>query len=78
MDESSKKVFINVIKSDNEKLQEEFQTIKESAVKKLTDILNESTESEFKTTISETIEKIKVEEFSQISFVRLSSLEKNL
>ena len=78
MDENSKKVFMNIVKSDSEQLQEEFKTIKENTVQKLTTLMNEESENDLKLKISETIEKIKIEEFNQMNYLKLVSLEKNL
>lgn len=78
MDESSKKIFMNIVKSDSDQLQEEFKTIKENTVQKLTTLMNEESENDLKLKISETIEKIKIEEFNQMNYLKLVSLEKNL
>ena len=76
MDESTKKDFFKVIKSDQNDLEKEFGTIKESAINKLQTILEGENEFELKTKISETIDRLKNEEFNQMNLVRISSLEK--
>lgn len=78
MDESTKKDFFKVIKSDQNDLEKEFGTIKESAINKLQIILEGENEFELKTKISETIDRLKNEEFNQMNFVRISSLEKSI
>lgn len=78
MDESTKKDFFKVIKSDQNDLEKEFGTIKESAINKLQTILEGENEFELKTKISETIDRLKNEEFNQMNFVRISSLEKSI
>jgi len=78
MDESTKKDFFKVIKSDQKDLEKEFGTIKESAINKLQTILEGENEFELKTKISETIDRLKNEEFNQMNFVRISSLEKSI
>lgn len=78
MDETTKKDFFKIIKSDQNDLEKEFTTIKESAINKLQTILEGENEFELKTKISETIDRLKNEEFNQMNFVRISSLEKSI
>ena len=49
-----------------------------STITKLQTILKGESEVELKTKISETINKIKGEEFNQMNYVRISSLEKSI
>lgn len=78
MDESSKKDFLRVVASDPKSLEDEFTKIRESAISKLQTLLNSENEFEIKTKISETIDRLKNEEFNQMNFVRLSSLDKSI
>lgn len=78
MDESTKKLFLDVVKSDNVQLKEQFESLKENTLTKLNSILESETESEIKSKLNETIQKIKGEEFSQMNYVKLVSLENNL
>ena len=78
MDESAKKDFLKVVKGNQVQLEQEFSTIKESAIKKLETLLEGEDEFEIKTKISETIDRLKTEEFNQMNFIRLSSLEKSI
>lgn len=78
MDESAKKDFLKVVKGNQTQLEEEFSTIKESAIKKLETLMEGENEFEIKTKISETIDRLKTEEFNQMNFIRLSSLEKSI
>lgn len=78
MDEDSKKVFLNVVKSENKDLENQYSNLKESAIKKLKSILTEESEQDLKSKIQETIEKIEGQDFNQINYVKLISLEKNL
>jgi len=78
MDESTKKDFFRILKSDEKELQSDFTKIKESAISKLENILTSESENDLKTKITETIEKLKNEEFSQMNYIRLSSLEKSI
>lgn len=78
MDDDSKKVFMNVVKSDDKNLKEDYQNLKESTIDKLKTILTNESEEELKSKIQETIEKIKTQDFNQMNYVKLVSLEKNL
>jgi polyhydroxyalkanoate synthesis regulator phasin len=78
MDENTKKDFLKVVKGNPKDLETEFTTIKESAITKLQTILEGESEFELKTKISETIDKILGEEFNQMNYVRISSLEKSI
>ena len=78
MDEDSKKTFMDIIKSDTSKLQENFSQLKEKTLGKLSEILNKEAEKEIVEKLNETIEKLKTEEFNQINYVKLLNLEKSL
>lgn len=78
MDDDSKKVFMNVVKTDSKNLKEDYQNLKESTIDKLKTILTNESEQELKSKIQETIEKIQSQDFNQMNYVKLVSLEKNL
>lgn len=78
MDDDSKKVFMNVVKTDSKNLKEDYQNLKESTIDKLKTILTNESEHELKSKIQETIEKIQSQDFNQMNYVKLVSLEKNL
>lgn len=78
MDSDSKKIFMSVIKNDKSNLEKEYSSLKETTLKKLTTILSEEKEMDLKSKISETIEKLKTEEFTQINYVKLISLDNGL
>lgn len=78
MDESTKKDFLNIVKGDQKELETEFTKIRESAITKLQTLLTSEEEFEVKTKISETIDRLKKEEFNQMNFVKISSLEKSI
>jgi hypothetical protein len=78
MDEDSKKVFMYVVKTDSKNLKEDYQNLKESTIDKLKTILTNESEQELKSKIQETIEKIQTQDFNQMNYVKLVSLEKNL
>lgn len=78
MDESTKKEFFKVLKSDQKDLEKEFSSLKENTIKKLETLLENQEEFELKTKISETIDRLKLEEFNQMNFLKISSLEKSI
>jgi len=78
MDDKSKKTFFEIVKKDNGKLQEEFNSLKEKTLLQLGSLMEKENESELKNKISETIERIKIEECNQINFVKLLSLTETL
>lgn len=78
MDSGTKKLFLEVIKSEKESLEKQYLSLKETTITKLNNLLSEQDESEMKTKISETIEKLHKENFSQINYVKLISLENGL
>lgn len=74
LDETTKKEIFKLISEDSKKLETEFQTLKESAMSKLTKILENENESEMKDKITETIDRIKSEKFDQVNFMKMKSL----
>jgi hypothetical protein len=78
LDESSKKEFLQIISEDTKTLETKFETIRESAIKKLQTILDKEQEFELKTKLSETIDKLKIEKFDQMNFIRLKNLEESI
>jgi len=78
MDSGTKKLFLEVIKSEKDTLEKQYLSLKETTIEKLNNLLSEQDESEMKTKISETIEKLHKENFSQINYVKLISLENGL
>jgi len=78
MDSESKKLFIDVIKGDKDNMEKDYSTLKEGTIDKLKTLFTESEEGEIKSKISETIEKLQKEEFTQINYVKLISLKNGL
>jgi hypothetical protein len=78
LDENSKKEFLQLISEDTKSLETKFETIRESAIKKLQTILEKEEEFELKTKLSETIDKLKIEKFDQLNFIRLKNLEESI
>lgn len=78
MDENSKKEFFQIVSEDNRNLENRFEELKTSAILKLQSILENENESEVKTKIGETIDKLKGEKFDQLNFLKLKNLEGSL
>jgi hypothetical protein len=74
LDESSKKEFLEIIKEDSKSLEVKFETLKESAISKLSPILDSENDSDTKSKIEDTIRKIKEDKFDQINYLKLKSL----
>lgn len=75
LDENSKKEFFQIISEDTKSLEKRFEIMKESTITKLQVILDKEDEADLKNKISETIDRIKKEQFDQISFLKLKNLE---
>jgi hypothetical protein len=78
LDENSKKEFFQLISEDTKTLENKFETLKETTITKLNNMLENETEIEIKTKLSETIDKLKNEKFDQISFLKLKNLEESI
>lgn len=78
LDENSKKEFIQIVSEDTKVLENKFETIRESAISKLNSILEKEEAQEMKIRISETIDKIKLEKFDQLNFLKLKNLEESI
>lgn len=78
LDENSKKEFFQIISEDTKSLESKFELLKENTITKLQGILDKENEEELKTKISETIDRIKKEQFDQISFLKLKNLENSI
>jgi hypothetical protein len=78
LDDSSKKEFIQLMSEDTKTLEGKFETIRESAITKLNTLLEKEEEFELKTKLSETIDRLKVEKFDQLNFLKLKTLEESI
>jgi transcriptional regulator of acetoin/glycerol metabolism len=78
LDENSKKEFFQLISEDSKVLETKFEEMKVDAITKLTTILESSQETDVKSTVSETINKIKGEKFDQLNFLRIKNLVKSI
>jgi hypothetical protein len=78
LDENSKKQFFQIVSEDVKTLETKFETIKESAISKLTALQNSEDSQDIKTKILETIDKVKSEKFDQLNFLKLKNLEESI
>jgi hypothetical protein len=78
LDESTKKEFIQLMSEDTSLLKEKFETLKESTISKLNELLDNEEQFEVKTKLFETINRLKVEKFDQLNFLKLKTLEKSI
>ena len=78
LDESTKKEFLSLMNEDTSVLKEKFETLRETTINKLGVILENEKEFEMKTKLSETIYRLKVENFNQLNFLKLKNLEESI
>lgn len=78
LDETTRKEVFHILASKSDDLEMEYTNLKESTISKLNSLYEEQSESDMKTRISETIEKIQSENFDQVNYVRLKQLEESL
>jgi hypothetical protein len=78
LDESSRKEIFHILAKNNSDLEKEFSDLKESAVNKLKVLSSKEDDMDLKSKITETIGKIEIEKFDQISYVRLKKLEESI
>jgi translation initiation factor 2 gamma subunit (eIF-2gamma) len=78
LDENTKKEFFQIVSEDTSVLETKFETIRESAISKLKGILDKEEAQDMKSRISETIDKIKIEKFDQLNFLKLKNLEESI
>jgi hypothetical protein len=78
LDEVSKKEFFQIVSEDTKVLETKFETIRESAISKLIVLQDKEDSQDIKEKISETINKIKIEKFDQLNFLKLKNLEESI
>lgn len=78
LDENSKKEFFELIKEDTKTLEDKFDTLKKTAIEKLSPMVDKESDEATKGKIHETIEKIKQDSFDQINYLRLKHLVESL
>lgn len=78
LDEQSKKEFFKLISEDTKILQEQYINLKKDTINKLYCILTEEKDQTLKQKLSETIEKIEIEKFDPISYLKLKNLSESI
>jgi hypothetical protein len=78
LDESAKKEFIQLMSEDVSSLKNKFETLRENTIVKLSNILESEQDFEVQTKLSETIDRLKIEEFNQLNFFKLKNLEESI
>lgn len=78
LDEVSKKEFFQIVSEDTKVLETKFETIRESAISKLTLLQDKEDSKDIKEKILETIDKLKIEKFDQLNFLKLKNLEESI
>lgn len=78
LNESEKKELVEFLKSDDEKLKSEFNTLRESVLSKLNTMKEQSEDSQITNRINETLEKVSNEKYDKLTFFKLKNLNENL
>jgi len=78
LNETDKKELIKLISEDSKNSENNYNTVKESTLVKLTNIIGSESDTDIISKISETIEKLKNEKFTLINYVRLKNLEESI
>jgi hypothetical protein len=76
--ESEKSEVLKVLKEDDQKLEIEFNVIKESVIDRLTVLMEEENSEDVKNTITETINRVKSENYDKITYIKLKQLNRNI
>jgi len=77
LSESDKKIFITLMKEDDNKLNKEFDVIKSDLIQKL-ETLKTNSDIETSNRIEESIEKIKSEKYDKLNYFKLKNLKENI
>jgi len=78
LDESTKKEFLVIIKEDTKSLKIKFETLKKDATIKLNGLIENEIDSDVKSKITETVERINNEKFDQVAYLKLKQLVESL
>lgn len=78
LDESARKEVFHILANKPEDLEKEFIDLKESTITKLQGLIETQTEDEMVSKLNETIEKIKLESFDQINYIKLKDLQSSI
>lgn len=78
LDENTKKEFFKLISEDTSTLESKFDELKETTISKLNSLLEKESETEIKSKLTETIDRLKLEKFDQLNFLKLKTLEESI
>jgi len=78
LDESTKKEFLEIIKEDTKSLKIKFESLKKDATIKLNGLIENESDSNVKSKITETVERINNEKFDQVAYLKLKQLVESL
>jgi hypothetical protein len=78
LDESSKKEFMEIIKEDTKSLKIKFESLKKDATIKLNGLIENESDNNVKSKITETVERINNEKFDQVAYLKLKQLVESL
>jgi hypothetical protein len=78
LDESSKKEFLEIIKEDTKSLKIKFESLKKDATIKLNGLIENESDSDIKSKITETVQRINNEKFDQVAYLKLKQLVESL
>jgi heterodisulfide reductase subunit C len=78
LEESDKKELMEIINEDTKSLKIKFETLKKDAAIKLNDLIEKETDSDVKSKITETVDRIKNEKFDQVTYFKLKQLVESL
>jgi hypothetical protein len=78
LNESEKLELTKLLSENDDKLEGEFNTIKESVVNKLTEMKNNESDKSTQTRIEETLNKVISEKYDKLSYFKLKNLNENI
>jgi len=78
LNESDKKELITLLSEDDSKLNDKYNTIKETVVEKLNNMKESSNDNSVKSRIDETLSKVIAEKYDKLTYFKLKSLNENL
>ena len=78
LDENSKKELLQIVSEDLQILENKFEELKGTTISKLQSIMESENENDVKHKISETIDKLKVERFDQINYLKLKNFASSI
>lgn len=78
LDESSKKELMEIINEDTKSLKIKFESLKKDATIKLNGLIENESDSDIKSKITETVERINNEKFNQVAYLKLKQLVESL